>query len=238
MIALVASHPGERRALLALCDSRQLPAIECASLRIFLRRLAADRPGLVVTRTRLVDGFADQVITAVRQEAGTQPARVVVIAPAGTPHTTEARYIALGADLVLRDPVHPEVLAAYLVRLGSQPAPASVLRPATAVIASLAFAGASLDPLRRHLRKGRRGIVLTPREVALARLLAETAGTVVSYDRLFDEILGRRFDGETANLRVLLGKLCASCAAVGIRLRARVEVIAKAGYRYTAPPAR
>ncbi len=234
MIALVASRASERHALLALCDSRKLPAIECPSLRVFLRRLAADRPGVVVTRARLDDGFADQVIAAVRQETGGQPALVVVIVAAGTPPQTEARLVELGADLVLRDPVHPDLLAAYLARLGARPAPPSVLRPDPAALANLPFAGGTIEPLRRLLRKGRRRIALTPRELALARLLAESAGEVVTYDRLFDEILGRRFVGETANLRVLLGKLCASCAAVGIPLRARVEVIAKSGYRYTA----
>lgn len=234
MIALVASRASERNALLALCDSRKLTAIECPTLRVFLRRLAADRPGLVVTRARLDDGFADQVIAAVRQEAGGRPALVVVIVAAGTPPQAEARLVELGADLVLRDPVHPEVLAAYLARLAARPAPASVLRPSPAHLAPLAFAGGTLDPLRRLLRKGRRRATLTPREAALARILAESAGEVVTYDRLFDEVLGRRFLGETANLRVLLGKLSASCAAVGIPLRERVEVIAKSGYRYAA----
>jgi hypothetical protein len=49
---------------------------------------------------------------------------------------------------------------------------------------------------------------------------------------LYSEILGRRFAGETSNMRVLLGKLGKTTAKVGLDVRQWVEVIPKLGYRY------
>ena len=46
---------------------------------------------------------------------------------------------------------------------------------------------------------------------------------------------GRRFRGDTSNLRVLLGKLTASAVSLGISLQKWVEVIPKLGYRYRRP---
>ena len=64
-----------------------------------------------------------------------------------------------------------------------------------------------------------------------AEALATRTGEVATYETLYAEVLERRFRGDTSNLRVLLGKLAASCAAIGADLRAWVEVIPKSGYR-------
>ena len=111
---------------------------------------------------------------------------------------------------------------------------AEARRPAARSPVRLAFAGGELRPDDRTLRRGRRTLSLTPREAGLAEALAARPGEVVSYETLYGEILGRRFRGETSNLRVLLGKLAATCRRGGIALRGWVEVIPKAGYRYHA----
>jgi DNA-binding winged helix-turn-helix (wHTH) protein len=95
----------------------------------------------------------------------------------------------------------------------------------------LAFAGARLDPADRTLCRGAKKISLAPREAQLAELLARSPAEVVTYEALYAEILGRPFRGDTGNLRVLLGKLCAAAARAGLDARAWIEVIPKSGYR-------
>ena len=101
-----------------------------------------------------------------------------------------------------------------------------------------AAAGGRLDPADRTLRRGARRTTLAPREAQLAELLARSPAEVVAYEVLYAEILSRPFRGDTGNLRVLLGKLCAAAARAGIDARAWIEVIPKSGYRLRRAAAR
>jgi DNA-binding response OmpR family regulator len=66
----------------------------------------------------------------------------------------------------------------------------------------------------------------------LVELLVGSENRIVTYDSLYHEVLGRHFDGDTSNMRVLLGKLGASARRIGISVRRNIDVIAKTGYRY------
>lgn len=233
MIAIVSSHPRERTAFAALCESRSWPHFECDSLRAWTKSLRDHAPHVVLVRHKLSDGYSDDVLAALKNGASRAPTRVLVLATAGTPPAQEARQLALGADAVFRDPVRIEVLLEYLARFQRR-AETRRARP-SARPASFRFAGARLRPVERRIEHAGRCTSLTPREVQLAELLAESAGAVVTYATLYSEILGRRFRGDTSNLRVLLGKLDASLRAIGIVLRKHVEVIPKTGYRYSPP---
>ncbi|MEO6568457.1 MAG: winged helix-turn-helix domain-containing protein [Opitutaceae bacterium] len=186
-----------------------------------------------MARQRLVDGYSDEIIWALNAAGLTGATKLVVLLPAGSPSALEARQLALGADLVQRDPVRTEVLVEYLQKLltatkrihGHRPSSQPLLTP-------FGFAGARLDPVDRQLTRGDLTSRLAPREVELAELLAQAVDQVVTYEILFNEILGRRFRGDTSNLRVLLGKLGASARRVGIQLPLWVQVIPKLGYRY------
>lgn len=185
---------------------------------------------MAVVRHRLVDGYSDNVIEALHDARLTSATRVIVLIAADTSSAQEARQLALGADCVHRDPIRSDVLAGYLSKYQSTSThPRAGARP---VSHPQHFAGAILAPLERTVRNGKKQIRLTPREVELAEVLLEFDGEVVPYQTLYSEILGRRFRGETSNMRVLLGKLASSFRAVGIDLRRQIEVIPKAGYRY------
>lgn len=226
MIVVVTSDPRERAAFAQVCDSRGWPRVACDSVRACKRVLARLRPGVILTRARLRDGYSEDILAAPNRGA----TRVIVLAPAGTPSTQEARQIALGADCVLRDPVRIEVLLEYLERhlhAPAQRAAKRVRRPR----ATFRFATAIVSTTDRTISRGSRTATLTPRELQLAQTLAEARGAVVSYEELYHEILGRPFHGDTSNMRVLLGKLDASFRAIGVELRRHVDVIAKNGYR-------
>ena len=231
MIAIVSSSAAERLALAALCTGRGWPAVECASLRAVRRLLRTARPRVAIVRRELADGYADAVIAAL-SSCGAQPAaKIIVLLERSGASNHESRQLALGADNVLRDPVRADVLAEYVRKYltcahgNPSPRPRGASRPRT-----FRFAGAAVFPVARELRHGPACVRLTPREVQLAELLAESPGEVISYVTLFDEILGMRFRGDTGTMRVLLARLDASFRSAGLRLRHHVEVVPKAGY--------
>ena len=245
MIAIVSPSLHERTAFAALCGSRGWITTECDSLRAFKRALLRMRPRVVLTRRRLGDGFSDDVIAALTGASissaltftrGISSARVVVLMGANTPSAVEARQVALGVDCVQRDPVRTDVLVEYLekYRQASEPARNGTAR---IVLKPFAFAGVTVDPVGRQLRRGNKAGHLTPHEVDLVELLVQSEGGILTYETLYSDILGRRFRGDTSNMRVLLGKLTASARAAGVQLREWVEVVPKMGYRYRPPEA-
>lgn len=234
MIAIVSPSLPERGAFAALCESRGWVTTECDSLRAFKRLLHHVRPRVVLTRRRLGDGYSDDVMAALAA-ADVTTAKIVVLMGAGTPSSVEARQVALGADCVQRDPVRPDVLVEYLAKYHQTAKRARNYTPRI-VLKPFAFAGASVDPIGRKLSLGKKTGHLTPHEVDLIELLIQSEGGILTYDTLYSEILGRRFRGETSNMRVLLGKLAATASGVGVQLRRWVEVIPKMGYRFRPPP--
>lgn len=229
MIVIVSSSARECSAFLALCEARRWPGIACGSVRALRRALRETAPKVVLTRQKLDDGYSDDVLRAVKAAPGTDATKSIVLLGAGRDASQQARQVALGADCVLQDPVRIDVLAEYLARYRAEKTPVAAKQAAAS---SLHFAGATLLLSDRTLHRAGCSVVLTPREFQLVRLLAEARNRVVTYETLYSEILGRRFAGDTANMRVLLGKLAASLRAAGISLRQHVEVIPKGGYRY------
>jgi len=237
VIAIVSNAPRERAAFAALCASRGWASTECDSLRALRKLLRRTRPRIVLTRHRLGDGYSDDVLVRLANAGGPGATRVIVLIGAGTPSSLEARQVALGADLVQHDPVRTEVLLEYLAKYRVAAQRQRVATP-RAGPRPFRFAGATVHPVDRQLRRKQATIRLTPREVDLVESLAQSAGEVVTYETLYSEILGRRFRGDTSNMRVLLGKLAASFRSVGLVLRASIEVIPKSGYRYRPPGSR
>lgn len=236
MIVIASTLPRERAALAGLCDSRSWPWKECDSVRTLHRSLRPTAPSLILTRHRLSDGYSDEVIAALKTVNLLGSTRLVVLTSANFSAALEARQIALGADLVQRDPVRMEVLLEYLQKFLDE-SKRQRGRSAHALHEPFAFAGARIDPVGRKMQNGKRACHLTPREVELAELLAQSPDQLVTYETLFHDILGRRFRGETSNLRVLLGKLVESAKRTGVDLRSWIEVIPKLGYRYRFIPA-
>lgn len=233
MIFIVTSDPRERAAFADVCATRGWTHTGCDSVRACRQALGRLVPTVALTRHRLRDGYSDDVLAACSAHAEGAHIRVIVLAVAGTPSAQEARQLALGADCVLRDPVRIEVLLEYLDRHMRSRARSAAPRKSREK-AMLRFAGALINPADRSLRHGNKSGSLTPRELQLVQLLAAARGTVVTYEELYQEVLGRPFQGDTSNMRVLLGKLDASFRAVGIPFRDQIEVIAKSGYRYRA----
>jgi DNA-binding response OmpR family regulator len=231
MIAIVCSNARERAALAALCEGPGWPYREFDSVRKAARSFPDLRPKVVLTRYKLSDGYSDDVFGLVTQSGLNGTARVIVLVGAGASSALESRQVSLGADVVYRDPVRADVLVAYLARfrnLSGKLSDSGSERP----VALLEFAGAKINAIDRTLHHAGKSVPLAPKEVELVQILLELRGRVVTYDVLYSEIIGRRFQGETSNMRVLLGKLGRSFRKVGLDLRPWIEVIPKTGYRY------
>jgi DNA-binding response OmpR family regulator len=231
VIVIVSSHSSERTAFAALCASRGWVSLECESLRALRRTLREAPPRVVLTRQRLDDGYSDDII-ATLGGAGLLPAtKVIVLLDATVSSAQEARQISLGADVVHRDPVRTDVLLEYIAKFrvcsASGGAPHRNGRRE-----SFSFLGGVIQTMERTVHYRGRTAPLSPREVELAEILASAGGQVVTYPMLYSDILGRKFRGDTSNMRVLLGKLNAAVRRVGLQLRRHVQVIPKTGYRY------
>lgn len=235
MIALVIPASAERAALLSLFESRGWATLECHSVRGCIRSLRRHLPRVVVTRHRLSDAFSDDILVWLRASGLTSPPRAIVLVDADTPTELEVRQLTLGADCVLRYPIRADVLAAYVAKFYTTNAERRVAANGNED-SNVAFCGAVLNPLERTLQMAGTRAPLTPREVILIELLVDSRGSVVSYERLYSEVLGRKFCGDTSNMRVLLGKLGNSCRKVGLQLRQYVKVVPKGGYQYDGYP--
>ncbi len=228
VIIVASSMPTDAAALVALCESGGWSAKLCTSVRAVVRQVHREVPKVIVARQRMEDGYSDDVICALTELKVLSRLRLIVLVNAGTTASRQARQVALGADCVLRDPVSADLLLAYLSKYLSETKSVHTAPLARRV----PFAGATWQAAECKLTFAGRYVILTPREKLLLELLAHSGGEVVSYETMFSEILGRRYQGDTSNLRVLLGRLSASMENLGIALRDWIQVIPKTGYRY------
>ena len=231
MIIVLSSSPREAGALAAIAGRHPRTVLTCSSMAQFRNRLRLNSPAIVVTRTRLVDGYSDDVIALLGQAEAARVTRVIVLAGADCTPRQEARQLSLGADCVLRDPLRPDVLSEYLAKFLKMPA--GEVKISSPQIFHLAEAAVLVDS--QQLQRDGQSVHLTPKEIELARLLAESQGAILTYDRLYADLFDRGFPGESANLRVLLGKLVASYRRLGIDLRKKIRVLPKRGYQVASP---
>jgi DNA-binding response OmpR family regulator len=233
MIAILTESDREARLLAALCDQRSWPSQTCGTVSGFAKLAEKTSPRVVVARQRLADGYSDDVFAWLKTSGRLDGTRVMVLVPADCSARQEARQIALGADCVLRDPLRMEVLLEYLAKYRAKKDPvAAISSPELAY----EFAGVRVLPHACSLVRSGKTVQVTPQEIALLRLLYDSAGKVLPYAVLYHELFNQKFSGDTANCRVLLAKAAASFRRVKIDLRAHIAVIPKSGYLYSPKP--
>jgi DNA-binding response OmpR family regulator len=232
MILFVSSQAREAEVFASLCAQRDWVSCSCKKLSEFVRIVGKSAPRVVVTRQRLEDGYADDILSYFRQPANGSSSRVLILAAANCAPKEEARLLSLGAEQIFRDPVRVGVLLEVISRYQRNP----ISPPETDHADELTyyFAGARVFRSEHRLACKGRVVTTTPKVIELIDALRRTPGRVVSYMALYDELFARRFDGDTSNCRVLLAKAAADFERVGLDLRTHIEVIPKSGYRYNA----
>lgn len=230
MIAIVTSSPRELAWLTTLCDVRSWPSHPCANTNDFTKLTEQAQPRVIVTRTQLSDGYSDDILAVARKTD--RESKTIVLAPADYPTSLEARQVDLGADCVLRDPVRTDVLLAFVRRFFELETEVK----ASPAVARYRFAGAEVCPTERRVTRDGKTTQLTLQEMALVRLLHYSEGKVVPYTAIYGELFSRRYEGDTANARVLFGRTARALAQVGVALRDYVEVVSKTGYLYSGKP--
>lgn len=233
MIVIVSSSSREASSLAALIKNCPHPASTCVSIAQFKAQIRKAPPTLVLTRVNLSDGYSDDILSLLDKSSLLPNTRVIVLAGADCSPRQEARQLFLGADCVLRDPLRPGVLLEYTAKfLRTSPRSKTRSLPPDDFI----LAGATVLSDQQQLQCGGRSTHITPKEVELARLLSESPGKTLTYGLLYGELFNRAFPGDSANLRVLLGKLSSSYRKLGLDLRSAIRVTPKSGYCYLPPP--
>lgn len=231
MIVIASSASREAALFASLCEHRNWPCQACPSVDRVVTLSEQLQPRTLVIRHRLEDGYSDDVLNFLKTGTLATRPRVIVLMPADATGRAEARQIELGADCVLRDPVRLEVLLQYIAKYRSAreptPSPAAGERP------SYVIANVEVFPHEQKIAHAGKTLHIAPQEVALLRILARSNGKVATYPTLYEELLSRKFVGDTTNCRVLLGKVCASFRQLGVDLKAHVQVIPKSGYLYS-----
>ena len=105
----------------------------------------------------------------------------------------------LGADDYVAKPFDMSELVARVKAL--------VRRSGSELASILRVADLTIDLMRRHVTRGKRPIVLTPREFALLEFLARTPGRVVSRTQIIEKVWEYHFDPDTNVVDVYTGRL-------------------------------
>jgi DNA-binding response OmpR family regulator len=133
----------------------------------------------------------------------------------------EADALDLGADDYLTKPFAFVVLVARLRALIRRGGPE---RPVV-----LSAGDLSLDPVRKQVRRGDRGIAVTPREFALLEFLLRRAGHVLSRTAIIENVWDAHYDGDPNIVEVYIGYLRRKIDhPFG---RAAIETVRGMGYR-------
>jgi DNA-binding response OmpR family regulator len=178
------------------------------------------RPDLVILDVMLpgMDGF--EVCRAIRREADTP----VLMLTARTDDVDAIVGLELGADDYVTKPFNPRALVARVkailrrtdgtVRLG-RPIEVGSLR---------------IEPRRREVFVGERGVELRAREFDLLAALARDPGVVLSREALLEDVWGTDFAGETRTVDVHVSELRKKLGPDG----PTIESVRGIGYRLIA----
>jgi len=121
---------------------------------------------------------------------------------AKTDLTDELQGFELGADDYITKPVEPSVLLARIQALLRRTSSKDDTQSA-----AMNFGQLSIDRLARRVTLDQEQVVLTSHEFDLLVLLADNAGSVVERDRIYNELIGREYDGLDRSADVRISRL-------------------------------
>ncbi|MFC3032247.1 winged helix-turn-helix domain-containing protein [Pseudoalteromonas fenneropenaei] len=127
----------------------------------------------------------------------------IVVSSNAADEATQIISLELGADDVISRSVKPRMLAAKLNALLRR-LKCTESQEQTGIIR---LGRLFIDRLNRRVQLADQDIMLTSHEYELLVILAENAGKVIDRDKLFEQILGRPYDGIGRSIDVRVSKL-------------------------------
>jgi two-component system response regulator RegX3 len=169
-----------------------------------LRAAEDEMPDLVLLDVMLPDGSGYDVARALRERSKVP----IIMLTARGEETDRIVGLELGADDYVVKPFSAREVAARIRAVlrragdGAATAPAAPAPPA-----ALEIGPVRLDPARREATANGRDLDLTRKEFELLELLMREAGTVISRERLIDEVWDVNWFGSTKTLDVHVSSL-------------------------------
>jgi two-component system response regulator RegX3 len=174
-----------------------------------LLEAAAELPDLVLLDVQLPDGSGYDVARTLRESSRVP----IIMLTARGEETDRIVGLELGADDYIVKPFSAREVAARIRAVlrragdGAQAPSASGAVPAPAQQGPLEVGPVRVDPARRAASVGGEELDLTRKEFELLALLASEAGSVISRERLIDEVWDTNWFGSTKTLDVHVSSL-------------------------------
>jgi two-component system response regulator RegX3 len=196
--------------------------------------LAAElQPDLILLDVMLEDGSGLDVCRAVRSRSKVP----IIMLTARGDETDRVVGLELGADDYVVKPFSArELVARIRAVLRRVPDEAAAPAGAGAPAPELRIGGVTVDQAQRRVLLDGREIALTRREFDLLALLARNAGTVLTRERLIDEVWDANWFGSTKTLDVHISTLRKKLGDDAVDSR-YLHTVRGVGFRFAAPAA-
>lgn len=180
-ILVIEDEHAMRHALEDLLRSEGHRVITATEGATGLERARSEKPDLIVLDVMLpkLDGFA---VVAELRRLGTKTPVLLLTAKGGV--ADRVNGLDAGADDYLAKPFEPAELMARVRALLRR------VERGTSGVERLRLGDVDVDFLRQAVRRGRKTIHVTPKEMAMLRMLAEARGDVVTREQFLDVIWG------------------------------------------------
>jgi two-component system KDP operon response regulator KdpE len=162
-----------------------------------LKRIADDRPDVVILDLGLPDGDGKDVIRKVRQWSDVP----IVVLSARDRDSEKIEALDAGADDYVNKPFS---IGELMARLRAALRHRMQRQSETPV---LRVGDIEIDNLRHRITRGGDEVKLTPKEFELLSFLARHAGKVVTHRQILEAVWGPAHVGDTQYLRVYIGQV-------------------------------
>ncbi len=203
-----------------LC-SADLPAVGFARPSDFWAQLNRNTPHLILLDIMLPEEDGLQILRRLRTSPATRRTMVMLLTAKGTEFD---KVVGLdgGADDYLSKPFGMMELVARVRALMRRAEAEAEPEPA------YTMGGLTLDPAKHTVTANGESVSLTLKEFELLRLLMRSRDTVLTRDRLLNEIWGYAFDGESRTVDVHIRSLRQKLGQAG----SCIETVRGVGYRF------
>jgi two-component system response regulator RegX3 len=197
--------------------------------------LAAElQPDLMLLDVMLSDGSGLDVCREVRRHSSVP----IIMLTARGDETDRVVGLELGADDYVVKPFSARELIAriraVLRRIPDAEAPTAAPQAAAPAEGAVAIGGVTVDPAMRRATLDGEEIALTRREFDLLALLVRNAGTVLTRERLMDEVWDTNWFGSTKTLDVHVSSLRRKLGDDAVDSR-YLHTVRGVGFRFASP---